>query len=495
MLLDHFGMYPERAFQKVGNRMTLEGGGKGSAPAAPDYTGAAQQTAAGNLATAQIGQYGNMVNQVTPQGSVTYTPSIQGYINTGGQHMSVDQYNAAQAAGQDVSGYNPLQQWTQTVTLSPEQQAAYNADVAMNAQLQNVASQGVDYVQQALNKPLSSPGQAVGNVATTQFTTNVNTPKLQTQVANAGPIQKQLERATIDVTGKIADAGQLQRSVNDPNLLQQEVTNALYNQQTQYLDPQFAQSQAKLENQLANQGITRGSEAWNNAIQEQARQKQQAYESARQSAIGQGVGAASSLFANQLAGGQFVNQAQGQQFGQNLSAAQLQNQANAQQVQNAMNYGQFANQAQQQQYNQNLSDMQAANQALQQQFGMGLSNAELANQAAQQTYAQGLSNAQLQNQAIQQNFGNAQTLQQQPINILNAVRSGAQMQSAQQPQVSVSQPGQLATVSGPDYLSAATATGQYNQGLYNAQQAANSGLTSGLFGLGSAGLMAYGLGK
>ena len=39
MRLDHFGMYPERAFQRVAGRMTLEGGGKGgSAPAAPDYT-------------------------------------------------------------------------------------------------------------------------------------------------------------------------------------------------------------------------------------------------------------------------------------------------------------------------------------------------------------------------------------------------------------------------------------------------------------------------
>lgn len=37
MRLDHFGMYPERAFQRVAGRMTLEGG-KGGAPAAPDYS-------------------------------------------------------------------------------------------------------------------------------------------------------------------------------------------------------------------------------------------------------------------------------------------------------------------------------------------------------------------------------------------------------------------------------------------------------------------------
>ena len=437
-LNDHFSMLPEMAFRSLGKRMTLEGGGKSSPPPAPDYTAAAQQTAAGNLATARIGQYGNMVNQVTPQGTVTYTPRTTGYLNTSGQSLTADEYNAKKAAGEDVSGFNPLEQWTQQVQLSPEQQAAYNKDVQMNAQLQNVGLQGVDYVQQALNKPLQDPGKAVRNVELSDFTQDIGTQKYKNAIENAG---------------------ELQRTVNDPELLQKQVTDAIYNQQTQYLDPQFAQSQAKLENQLANQGITRGSEAWNNAIQEQARQKQQAYESARQSAIGQGVGAASTLFGNQLAGGQFVNQAQGQQFGQN--------------------------QAQQQAYNQ-------AQQAMYDQL---MGNANLRNTAQAQLFNQRLSNAQLYNAGLQQDFGNQQTLRQEPINILNAVRTGAQLQSAQQPQVGVSQPGQMATVSGPDYLSATTAAGQYNQGLYNAQQAANSGLTSGLFGLGSAGLMAYGLGR
>lgn len=433
MLLDHFGMYPERAFQKVGNRMTLEGGGKSSPPPAPDYTAAAQQTAAGNLATARIGQYGNMVNQYTPQGSVTYTPRTTGYISTSGQNLTADEYNARKAAGEDVSGFNPLEQWSQTVTMSPEQQRAYEQDAAMNERLRGVAGQGIDYVQQALNKPLQDPGKAIRSVELSDFTQDIGTQKYQNQIANAGD---------------------LQRTVNDPELLQQQVTDALYKQQTQYLDPQFTQSQAKLENQLANQGITRGSEAWNNAIQEQARQKQQAYESARQGAIGQGVGAASTLYGNQLAGGQFVNAAQAQQFAQN--------------------------QAQQQAYNQ-------AQQAMYDQL---MGNANLRNAAQSQLFNQRLSNAQLYNAGLQQDFGNQQTLRQEPINILNAVRTGSQLQSAQQPQVNVSQPGQMATVSGPDLLSAATAQGQYNQGLYNAQQAQSSNQMSGLMGLAGTGMMA-----
>ena len=48
MRYDHYSMLPERAFLKIGGRMTYEGGGKGSSPSAPDYgpTAAASEHAA-----------------------------------------------------------------------------------------------------------------------------------------------------------------------------------------------------------------------------------------------------------------------------------------------------------------------------------------------------------------------------------------------------------------------------------------------------------------
>ena len=552
MQLDHFGMYPERAFMKVAGRMTLEGGGgKGSSPPpAPDYTGAAQATAAGNKEAAISAQAGNMINQYTPYGSVTYTE--RGRIDG-------------------------TPQYSQTVTLSPEQQAAYNKDVAMNARLQDVGIQGVGYVQNALNAPLQSPGQAVGTAGTTQFTSNVNAPQLNTAGGNLGGMQRGVAEPTIGLAtganagpmqmgvntysdvargiqgagginqGVYQNLGQIQTGTQDPNLVQQQVTDALYKQQTAMLDPQFERSQKAMENQLANQGITRGSEAWNNAMDQANMQKQQAYESARSSAIGQGVAAGSQMYQNQLAGMQARNAALGQQFGQGIAGtqaqnaaqaqqfgqnqaqqqaynqalaqqfsqglqgaqfantaqsqayqqqlanAQMQNQARAQQLQEALAKGEFTNQAQAQAYAQELQNIQNQNAVLSQQFGFGLSNAQLANQAANQQYAQQLSNAQLQNQALQQNFANAQALRQDPINMLNAVRSGSQMQTSAQPQVGVSQPGQLATWSGPDLLGATTAQGQYNQGLYNAQQASQSNTMSGLMGLGGAGIMSYGM--
>lgn len=317
MRYNHFDMLPEMAFRSLGNRMTLEGGGgKGSSPPpAPDYTGAAQATAAGNKEAAIASQAGNMINQYTPYGSVTY------------------------AQRGEVQG-TPL--WEQVVKLSPEQQAAYNKDVQMNAGLQNVGIKGVGYVQSALDKPLSFQGM---------------------------------------------------QGLGTPGEIQSAASDAAYQNAMRYVEPRLQRQQSSLENQLANQGITRGSEAWNAAMQDA--------------------------------------------------------EANRENI-----YGQAQNAA----------------------YTAGLTG-------AQQAYQQGLGTR-------QQQIAEAQTLRQDPINMLNAVRSGSQMQTSAQPQVGTSSPGQLATWSGPDLLGAATATGQYNQGMYNANQASSGNQMSGLMGLAGTAAMA-----
>ena len=145
---------------------------------------------------------------------------------------------------------------------------------------------------------------------------------------------------------------------------------------------------------------------------------------------------------------------------------------------------QARNQALGQMYQQALGGANFANTAQQQNFANAMANANLNNQIQNQAYAQGLSNAQLANQASAQDIAQQLQLQNAPINMLNAVRTGQQLNAANIPQTNVSQPGQLATVAGPDLLSAATAQGQYNQGIYNAQSAAASNLQSSLIGAG-----------
>lgn len=295
--------------------------GKQSAPPAPDYAAAAKQTAAGNASQAQVAQYGSMTNQVTPYGQVNYT---------------------AQNVGKTPQG-DPLNQWTQTVSLTPEQQKLFDQNVAINQQLGDIGQKGVGYVGSALDKPLDFSGN---------------------------------------------------QALASPNTLQQQASDAAYKNASQYLDPQFQQSEAQLHSQLANQGITQGSEAYNNAMDNFGRQKQQAYESARNQAYTQGLAGA-----NQL-------------------------------------------------YNQ----------------GLGTRQQQIAEQ---------------------------QTLQQNPINMLNAVRTGSQMQTAQMPQVGQSNPAALNQVAGPDMLGAVNAQYTNQSNNVNAANAANAQMWGSV--IGGAGALGGGL--
>ena len=74
----------------------------------------------------------------------------------------------------------------------------------------------------------------------------------------------------------------------------------------------------------------------------------------------------------------------------------------------------------------------------------------------------------------------------QPLNQLNALRTGSQVQNPS----FVNTPGQQA-VPGPDYLGAMGMQNQYNMGLYNSGVGQANSFNSGLINLGGAGLSAY----
>lgn len=67
-----------------------------------------------------------------------------------------------------------------------------------------------------------------------------------------------------------------------------QMTNAVYDQQARYLDPQFSQGQSDLTSRLANQGIMMGSDAYNREMNNFNLQKTAAYGDARDRAIQQG---------------------------------------------------------------------------------------------------------------------------------------------------------------------------------------------------------------
>lgn len=92
--------------------------------------------------------------------------------------------------------------------------------------------------------------------------------------------------------------------------------DAAYRSQTQYLDPQFEQGQASLDNSLINQGITQGSEAYNNAQGNFGRQRQAAYQSAQDAATTAGFGEQNTLFNQGIQGANLQNSAQAQALSQ-----------------------------------------------------------------------------------------------------------------------------------------------------------------------------------
>jgi hypothetical protein len=89
-------------------------------------------------------------------------------------------------------------------------------------------------------------------------------------------------------------------------------------------------------------------------------------------------------------------------------------------------------------------------------------------------------------QARQQGFNEAAYQRNEPLNTLNAVRTGAQVTNPSY----VSVP-QQATTKGADLLGAATAQGNYDTASANAASASNSGMTSGLLSLAGTAAMAF----
>ena len=264
-----------------------------SAPAAPDYRGAAEATAQGNLAAAQTATAANRVNQVTPYGSLNYTQSTN------------DQGNPV---------------WTATTSLSDVGQQLLNNQnatslglgSAINAQLgqvQNVMGQGFN--------PNTGPITTnIGNADLNRLTGNAN---LQTQTDYAGGMQG-WDRANQILQSRLA--------------------------------PQMEQQSNAQAARLANQGIVQGTKAYENAMRTFNQGQNDLLTNSQ--LAGQSIG--QNLFSQGLQGAQFGNAAQ-QQLYSNSQAQQQANNAIAQQAfGNRLTNANLGNTAQQQQYNQALTN-------------------------------------------------------------------------------------------------------------------------------------------
>lgn len=204
---------------------------------------------------------------------------------------------------------------------SPSPPAA--PDPAATSAAQTASNQATALYNAGLNNPTTTT--PLGTSTYTIDSSNPNQPT-STQNITLSPVEQKLfDQSNQNILQQGQTAGTALNNVtglfNTPYNLQgnvpstlsggdqqkdlQNAQNALYGQQTQYLDPQFQQAQQQLDSQLANQGIVPGSAAYQTAEDNQARQKQQAYQSAMNQATSGGA-----AYQAQLAQTGLANQAQ-----------------------------------------------------------------------------------------------------------------------------------------------------------------------------------------
>ena len=293
---------------------------------------------------------------------------------------------------------------------------------------------------------------------------------------NFGPTAGQYGMATGGPAGPT-----LQGQLDVSNLAQMPVNAGMTAQEAimSRLDPQLQRQRAQLETQLANQGLVRGGEAYNAALQEQGQRENDLRTQAALQGLNLDMAARQQGLGEAQALGGFANQAALAGFGAGQQATGAQNAAIAQN------------------FNQALQAQGAYNAAAGQQFGQGMDIAGLYNASLAQNQAAALQQAQaqaaLQSQGFNQaqsmaNFQNAQrqaalqeqlALRQLPLNEVAAIMGGAQVQLPQ------FQAYQGAEVGAAPIFAGTQAAGNFAQQNYGNQVAAYNakmGLYSGLAG-------------
>lgn len=367
--------------------------GKADTPPPPDYAGIAKQQGQSSKELTEQQLVANRPNVYTPWGSQTW------------------QRNG--------------DQWTQNNQLSPQQQNALDSQMAVT-QGRSQAAQGLlGQATRSFSSPMGYSGIASGGGP-------LNSQQAQSGFDGGGNVQRGFSMGG-DVQSRMgATAGDWRQRGQDAAL--------------SFMRPQQEQRQAALESQLSNQGLTRGSQAWNTEMMRNADQ------TTRDSlqAFGAGQSEAGQLFSQDLQGGQFANQAQAQRYGQNQGQAAFNNQAQGQQFSQGQAQGGFANQAAQQN---NMANLQAGN-----------------------------FNQQLRQQQI------AERLQQrnQPLNELNSLLGGQQINSPNMPTFNLG-----GKAENPQLMNAANQGYQANMDSFNAQSAGRSGMMQGIGSLAAAAAMAF----
>lgn len=532
---------PQRAFQRDARGHIKPQGGKGSTPKAPDYAALAQQDAQNNLEMARYATQANRPNQYTPWGSSTWTndrtfdqagydaamqayqqslqpgggagtggpfaPGPGGQIGMGtvtgpnGQAAQIPNFVADFAGLNDPSvgaGFrSPVSapnmddfwsggdNWSQTISLSPEMQAILDQQNRIQMGLFGSQDAALGRVNQTMGNGFDTSGLSAGgtalNMANMPGFGSVLDPSVLPASGQAyNPQSLGIDLSSLPGMGNVLNTGQLSAmpnalqqsdlaplgqvlntsslpgmgsvfsptgeslSIYDPNLQTNNATELIM----QRLNPQLDQSHEQLRAQLAQQGIVQGSEAYNNAMMQNMQHRNDAQRGAALEGIGLGMQQQGMMFNQGLANRQLLAGEQAQQYQQQMNNRAAAVMEQAQQYMQATQNRQMTAQEQQQLWNQMMGARQQGvnEQALQfdQQQGLRMGEAGLlgqnamlgmqqqAQQFGQQNYLRELAAA-LQGQQFGQQTTNQQLygqLQGQQFNQAEAARQRAFQEAA-----------------------------------------------------------------
>ena len=436
--------------------------GKKSAPAAPDYTAAAEKTGQSNQAAQTRADWANRPTINTPWGQESWFAR----------------------AGLDPSTGERVTNWTQNTKLNPLAQSTLDSTMQVDRDKAKLALGQMGRAEDAMSSPFDWNNlQGWGAVPKAGNLQAWNGPSANKITGGQG-IQSGLDTSKLSA---IPRGGQgIQSGLDTPALGAMPQADAqerqrIENMMFERMAPQHQQSQAQLEGKLSNMGLTRGSEAWNREMQrmgdQQSRERFNAMETGgneMQRLFGMQMQGRQQGWEELLGSGEFANRAQAQGFGQQMQGRQ-------QGWDELLGSGQFANQAQNQRFGQ---EAQASDQNFGQNRQRYMDSFNQRQQAGAQNFDQQQRAANYANALRQGQVAEQQQQRSMPLNELNALLSGTQVGQFQTPNFNPSQPA-----GGVNYSGAAG--NQYNASMdqYNAKQSQLQGMMSGLSGLVNSGMM------
>ena len=284
-----------------------------SPPPAPDYAAAAKEQGTANIEAARASAKLSNPNIIGPYGNQTVKYGAGGSFDEAGYNRAMQAFSAT---GSGAKGPAPTQAQYQTT----DEQGGSEDDVQAyrNAQLDYLSSKGVAPTREQYTTGMDMDIPTVTQTLTPEGQATVEAQqRVQRQLANLGEQGIGTAQRVMGTAFNPTTPG-LRTSFDTSNLAAMPVNAGMTGQNAimSRLQPQIERQQASTRQNLANQGIGSGSEAYRNAMTDQGQRENDLYTQAALQGIGLDTAARSQGFNEQQGIASFENQARQAQLQQ-----------------------------------------------------------------------------------------------------------------------------------------------------------------------------------